>query len=42
MEWRRRLGRRGASFSTAYYYIAIIGAPSESDPWLGQWGGHLG
>ena len=32
--------RPSASFGTAYYYIALIGAPSETDPWQWQWGGH--
>jgi hypothetical protein len=27
-------------FGTKYYWIAIIGTPSEADPWQWQWGGH--
>lgn len=27
-------------FGTEYYYIAIIGTPSDTDPWQWQWGGH--
>lgn len=27
-------------FGTQYYWVAIIGAPSASDPWQWQWGGH--
>lgn len=33
-------GGGGASFGTAYYYIAIMGTPSETEPWQWQWGGH--
>ena len=27
-------------FGKQYYWIAIIGTPSESSPWMWQWGGH--
>jgi hypothetical protein len=27
-------------FGKKYYWIAIIGTPSETDPWQWQWGGH--
>jgi hypothetical protein len=27
-------------FGKQYYWIAIIGTPSETDPWQWQWGGH--
>jgi hypothetical protein len=27
-------------FGNQYYWVAIIGTPSESDPWQWQWGGH--
>jgi hypothetical protein len=27
-------------YGKKYYWIAIIGTPSESDPWQWQWGGH--
>ncbi|MEZ4731308.1 MAG: DUF3500 domain-containing protein [Caldilineaceae bacterium] len=27
-------------YGTQYYWIALIGTPSESDPWQWQWGGH--
>ncbi|MFN8619282.1 MAG: DUF3500 domain-containing protein [Chloroflexota bacterium] len=27
-------------FGTQYYWVAIIGEPSETDPWQWQWGGH--
>ncbi len=27
-------------FGTQYYWIALIGTPSEIDPWQWQWGGH--
>jgi len=33
-------GSGGASFGTDYYFTAIIGTPSETDPWQWQWGGH--
>jgi len=29
-----------AQFGAGFYYIALIGAPSESEPWQWQWGGH--
>lgn len=28
------------SFGTPYYFAAIIGTPSETEPWQWQWGGH--
>ncbi len=27
-------------YGTQYYWVAIIGTPSEADPWQWQWGGH--
>jgi hypothetical protein len=27
-------------FGKQYYYIALIGTPSEAEPWQWQWGGH--
>lgn len=33
-------GGGGLLFGTQYYWVAIIGEPSESDPWQWQWGGH--
>lgn len=27
-------------FGTQYYWIALIGTPSETEPWQWQWGGH--
>jgi len=30
----------GGGFGKANYYIALIGAPSETEPWQWQWGGH--
>ncbi len=30
----------GGGFGRANYYIALIGTPSETDPWQWQWGGH--
>jgi hypothetical protein len=30
----------GGGFGRNNYYIALIGAPSETDPWQWQWGGH--
>lgn len=27
-------------FGKQYYWIALIGTPSETDPWQWQWGGH--
>lgn len=29
-----------ALFGSAYYYVALIGAPSATDPWQWQYGGH--
>ncbi len=31
---------RGPEFGTGFYYIALIGTPSETEPWQWQWGGH--
>ena len=33
-------GGGGLTFGSNYYWIAIIGTPSETDPWQWQWGGH--
>jgi hypothetical protein len=33
-------GRGGANFGLAEYYIALLGAPSTSTPWMIQFGGH--
>jgi hypothetical protein len=33
-------GGGGLTFGKIYYWIAIIGTPSETDPWQWQWGGH--
>lgn len=33
-------GPGGMNYGMQYYWIAIIGTPSESDPWQWQWGGH--
>jgi Protein of unknown function (DUF3500) len=33
-------GGGGLTFGKKYYWIAIIGTPSETDPWQWQWGGH--
>jgi uncharacterized protein DUF3500 len=33
-------GGGGLTFGTKYYWIAIIGDPSEGDPWQWQFGGH--
>ena len=30
----------GGGFGKNNYYIALIGTPSETDPWQWQWGGH--
>ena len=27
-------------FGKQYYYVALIGTPSETEPWQWQWGGH--
>jgi Protein of unknown function (DUF3500) len=35
-----RGGGRGPLFGSQYYYIALIGAPSATEPWQWQWGGH--
>jgi hypothetical protein len=31
---------RGPDFGMGFYYIALIGKPSETEPWQWQWGGH--
>jgi hypothetical protein len=31
---------RGPQFGSGFYYIALIGKPSETEPWQWQWGGH--
>jgi hypothetical protein len=31
---------RGPQFGMGFYYIALIGRPSETEPWQWQWGGH--
>ena len=31
---------RGPDFGMGFYWIALIGKPSETDPWQWQWGGH--
>jgi hypothetical protein len=31
---------RGPDFGMRFYWIAMIGKPSETDPWQWQWGGH--
>lgn len=28
------------SLGTQYYWVAVIGTPSETEPWQWQWGGH--
>ncbi len=33
-------GGGGLTFGTQYYWVALIGEPSETDPWQWQWGGH--
>lgn len=33
-------GGGGLLFGKQYYWIALIGTPSETDPWQWQWGGH--
>src|SRR5215212_1018111 len=30
----------GGGFGKNNYYIALIGTPSETEPWQWQWGGH--
>jgi hypothetical protein len=35
-----RGGRGGVAFGAAEYYIAILGTPSPSTPWMVQFGGH--
>ena len=33
-------GGGGLQFGKQYYWIALIGTPSETSPWQWQWGGH--
>ena len=33
-------GGRSPQFGMGFYYIALIGAPSKTEPWQWQWGGH--
>ncbi|MCB0163182.1 MAG: DUF3500 domain-containing protein [Anaerolineae bacterium] len=33
-------GGRGLQFGSQYYWVALIGTPSETEPWQWQWGGH--
>jgi hypothetical protein len=33
-------GMGGMSYGKQYYWIALIGTPSATDPWQWQWGGH--
>jgi hypothetical protein len=33
-------GGRSPQFGMGFYYIALIGAPSLTEPWQWQWGGH--
>jgi hypothetical protein len=33
-------GRGGPQFGMGFYWIALIGKPSETEPWQWQWGGH--
>jgi hypothetical protein len=33
-------GMGGMSYGKQYYWIALIGSPSATDPWQWQWGGH--
>src|SRR3954469_5003664 len=35
-----RGGRGGVTFGAAEYYIAILGTPSATTPWMVQFGGH--
>ena len=42
-EWRaddELAGGGGCCYGQQYYWVAIIGTPSESTPWQWQWGGH--
>ncbi len=34
-------GGRQMAYGRQYFWVAIIGEPSETDPWQWQWGGHL-
>ena len=33
-------GGRSPQFGMGFYYIALIGTPSKTEPWQWQWGGH--
>jgi hypothetical protein len=33
-------GPGGLKFGARYYWVAVIGTPSETAPWQWQWGGH--
>jgi len=33
-------GGRRPQFGMGFYYIALIGTPSQTEPWQWQWGGH--
>jgi hypothetical protein len=33
-------GPGGLLFGKQYYWVALIGTPSETEPWQWQWGGH--
>lgn len=33
-------GRPPVNFGSDYYYVSFLGAPSEQDPWMLQFGGH--
>lgn len=33
-------GGGNSGFGREFFYIALIGAPSDTDPWQWQWGGH--
>ena len=39
-EWAADDALGGGMFGMQYYYLALIGTPSASDPWQWQWGGH--
>ena len=34
------VGAAAVFFGKQYYWVALIGTPSETDPWQWQWGGH--
>src|SRR5882672_789468 len=37
---RGTAGRGAPQFGMGFYYIALIGKPSQTEPWQWQWGGH--